>query len=310
MLFGVGRAVLPSNGVPGAVRAKHTSTGFLSFVDPLAQHLVSFPQYAGLLDMVPYPYTMSVVTLTLALRTCVSLPTVLWQRRRNDRLSQVVVPEWKVWQRQIPAAVMKQHAPKQDMDRRTEWQIQWQIRRQLREKWEHLTTLYNCSPMRTTLVSLAVHVPLFLLVTWLLRQGAVLPDTPLAQEVMPWWSADEATNLQAMASRQILLERGVDANIVDRLTKVGGPTLADRDATQIMPLVVGSLNMINVELVNWTRQRRAAREAALGLSSQPHLGGQALPEEPRRVRVLSDLLRAGAIASIPVATQVPSVRCV
>ena len=92
--------------------------------------------------------------------------------------------------------------------------------------------------------------------------------------------------------------------MADRLTKLGGPTLADRDPTFTMPLACGSLNMVNVELTSWTRQQRRVRESDLGLSTEQEAD---LEEEPPRARILSNALRVGAILSIPIACQVPSI---
>ncbi|EDP42344.1 hypothetical protein MGL_3102 [Malassezia globosa CBS 7966] len=156
----------------------------------------------------------------------------------------------------------------------------------------------------TTLTSLAVHIPLFVLLTMLLRQTAFFPDTPLAQELVPWWSPDETFAAESAATRQILLDKGLDPGMADRLTKLGGPTLADRDPTFTMPLACGSLNMVNVELTSWTRQQRRVRESDLGLSTEQEAD---LEEEPPRARILSNALRVGAILSIPIACQVPSI---
>ena len=62
--------------------------------------------------------------------------------------------------------------------------------------------------------------------------------------------------------------------------------------------------MVNVELTAWTRQQRRVRESAMGLSTENEAD---LAEEPPRARILSNVLRVGAILSIPIACQVPSV---
>ncbi|PKI82696.1 hypothetical protein MVES_003536 [Malassezia vespertilionis] len=147
----------------------------------------------------------------------------------------------------------------------------------------------------------------------LLQKGAIMGDSVLAHEIVPWWSPDATVAAQASASQQILQEKGLDPELVRRLTQIGGPTLADTDPTRIMPVAVGALNMANVEIGNWTRQRRRAKEHALGLGSAPKSNeGSAEPgpepePEPLRSRVLSTVLRAGAVISIPIATQVPAV---
>ena len=292
------------------VRQRHTETLLpksVGWLDPLARHMVSFPEYMGLMDLgLAYPYTYSVVAVTILLRSCVSIPLALWQHRRNDRLAQVVLPEWRVWQRQIPASVWQRHQPRDGTPPSAEKEnlVTHTIQRKLGEKWSHLMSLYHCSPTMTTLTSLAVHIPLFVLLTMLLRQTAFFPDTPLAQELVPWWSPDETFAAESAATRQILLDKGLDPGMADRLTKLGGPTLADRDPTFTMPLACGSLNMVNVELTSWTRQQRRVRESDLGLSTEQEAD---LEEESPRARILSNALRVGAILSIPIACQVPSI---
>lgn len=272
-------------------------------LDPVAQYMASFPEWTGLTELgLAYPYTASVVGLTLLLRSFVSIPLTIWQRSRNDRLSRLVLPEWQVWQQQIPAAAWQRRLGAGPPSPQEERQVGREIQKNLAQKWRHLMALYKCSPMKTTLLSLAVHVPLFIVVTMLLRQTALLPGSPLVHELVPWWSPDADFVSQSAATRQVLLDKGMDPALAARLTEVGGPTLADHDPTQVMPVVCGSLNMVNVELASWTRLRRAATDTSLGLAMQPE--GE---EEPRRARIVTNMMRVGAIASVPIACQVPSV---
>jgi len=302
---GYSRGVLVRPGLTR--RLNHTSTGgtLLGMLDPLACHLVQIPELVGLLDLgLANPYTYSVVGMTVLLRSFVTLPVAFWQKCRTDRLSKIVLPEFRVWKQQIPASIWQRASLQGSPSPEDEQQVQRKIQKSLSQKWKHLTLLYNCSPTKTAIVSMAFHIPLFLMVSWLLRQGAVLDATPLVNEVIPWWSPDEVFSAQAENTRQLLLDKGLDPGLADRLTKLGGPTLADRDPTFIMPLVCGSINMINVEMVNWMRQRQRSHEIDLGLNELPETQQQ---EEPLRARLISNILRIGAIASIPIACQVPSV---
>lgn len=296
--------------IPTHHRFQHTtSEATQGWLEPVARYLVSVPETIGILDALPYPYTASIVVMTLLLRSSISVPISLWQRSRGERLNNIVVPEWNVWKKQIPASILSRQASNgaeaDEMHRR---QVQRQIQSALREKWKHLVQIHNCAPWRTTAVSLLAHVPLFVLVTVLLRQAAILPDSPLLQELIPWWSPDATFAAQTAATKQILVEKGLDARSIERLTTMGGPTLVDRDSTQIMPIVVGSLNMLNVELSQWVRQRRAAREQALGLGTKPAGGSKDNDnKESLREQVLGNALRTGAVVSIPIACSVPSV---
>lgn len=290
-----------------ARRYNHSSSwgAFFGMLDPLARYLVQTPELIGLLDLgLAHPYTHSVVGMTVILRSLVTLPVAFWQRRRTDRLSKIVLPEFRVWKQQIPASLWQRASLQGPPSPEAEQQVQRQIQRSLSQKWKHLISLYNCSPAKTAFVSMAIHIPLFLMVSWLLRQGAVLDATPFVNEIIPWWSPDEVFTIQAENTRQLLLDKGLDPSLADRLTKLGGPTLADRDPTFVMPLVCGSLNLINVEMVNWMRQRQRLHEVDLGLNDSPE---SQVHEEPLRARLMSNILRMSAIASIPIACQVPSV---
>ena len=106
--------------------------------------MVSFPEYMGLLDVgLAYPYTYSVVALTMAMRSFVSIPLAIWQHRRNDRYAQVVLPEWRAWQKQIPANVIQQHQPAdgEHVSMETKRLVSRKIQRRLSEKWNRLIAL-------------------------------------------------------------------------------------------------------------------------------------------------------------------------
>lgn len=299
---------------PG-IRAKHSAAA--AFFDPIVRHALSVPEYIGIIHAgVPFPYFLSIVGFTLLVRSAVSLPLLSWQRTRNERFSRMVLPEWSVWKKQIPASVWKRLAPTRKVGPELGRQIQRQIQRSCQEKWEHLTQLYNCSPLKTTLVSLAVHLPAFIAVTMLLRQGALLPDSPFFVEVVPWWSPDAEFASQMAAQRELLLSKGLPPEAADKITRLSGPTLADRDATMVLPVTLGAVNMLNVELAAFMRQRRMQREDAIGLGTVPHTTQRdpAVDEleielkVPLASRMLTTASRLGAIVSIPIACQVPSVR--
>ncbi|WFD01171.1 hypothetical protein MYAM1_003932 [Malassezia yamatoensis] len=292
-------------------RYQSTAPGFTSGpLDPIARFLMSVPETVGLTSFVPYPYTVSIVLMTILLRGGISVPMTLWQRKRTERLSQVVVPEWNVWKKQIPALILRREAPKgMPPTPQQQSQIQRQIHRALSEKWKHLVSVHNCSPWWTTGMSLLVNIPLFVLVTMALRHAALMPDSPLVNELLAWWSPDATLAAQVAVSKQLLIEKGMDPGSIQQLTTIGGPTLSGRDTTQIMPIVVGSLNMMNVELSQWTRLRRVQNEEALGFANQSEQSSDVIDQhtEPLRERIIGNVLRAGAVVSIPIASSVPSV---
>ncbi|WFD34180.1 hypothetical protein MCUN1_001017 [Malassezia cuniculi] len=295
------------------VRAKHTAAA--TIFDPVVRHALSAPEVIGLVHSgVPCPYLLTIVGFTVLLRSAVSLPLLSWQRKRNERLARTVLPEWSVWKKQIPASIWKRLAPTRKVGPEMERHLQRQIQRSLQEKWVHLTQLYDCSPLKTTLVSLSVHLPVFIAVTMLIRQGALLPDSPFLNEIVPWWSPDPDFAAQMAAQKELLLSKGLPPQLAERITSLGGPTLADRDTTMALPVILGAVNMLNVELAAFMRQRRMQRDDAIGLGS-PSAAAQRDPvvdqleielKEPLSSRMLTTAARLGSIISIPIACQVPS----
>ena len=158
--------------------------------------------------------------------------------------------------------------------------------------------------------------------TALLRQSALDPASPLAAEVLPWWSPSPELAQQFKSSTAILADRGFDEATIAKLRgTMGGPTLVDKDSTMIGPMSFGMLTLANTELNSWSRrsiariraitsgETDAAARTADKLLADGNKGAAEAneDEEPRRVRIITNALRVLAIAFIPIACQAPGV---
>lgn len=181
---------------------------------------------------------------------------------------------------------------------------------------------YRCSPLPTILGPLVVQIPLFILMSVVIRQGAE-PPTFFSSELLPWYSPSEFDATRFADHRAILAEKGMDAETLSLLSQKAGPTLADRDPTMIAPIAIGMLTMLNVELGGYSR--RLASGDALGKTATPQDENQKqdvkgkepstssideVPEEPFRTRVITNTLRTASIIFVPIAMQAPGVSTV
>lgn len=66
---------------------------FLQYFDGLVPYLHELPNYLGLSGS-SYAYTLSIVLVTLTLRTALTLPLQLWTRRRVRRYEEQLTPVW------------------------------------------------------------------------------------------------------------------------------------------------------------------------------------------------------------------------
>ena len=174
---------------------------------------------------------------------------------------------------------------------------------QLKNKLASLLKQHRCSPLPTFIAPLAVHLPVFFLMSAIIRQATISPGSPFLTELLPWWSPSPELAEQIKATTAILTDRGVDPEAIARLQGTqGGPTLADRDKTMIGPVGLGMLTLTNVELTSWSRRTLTSVE------SQPEREKDAPEEEPRRNRIITNALRVLAIGFIPIASQAPGVR--
>ncbi|EST10140.1 Membrane insertase OXA1/ALB3/YidC [Kalmanozyma brasiliensis GHG001] len=265
----------------------------------------------------PYPHALSIFILAFAVRTVVTLPVTLWQRGKTRKLTEKVLPEWEILKEQIPLQV-RVRSRRAGLSYEA---FEKEAQKELKAKLAELLRKHNASPLPAFLGPALVTIPVFLLMTALLRQCALDPSSPLSTEVLPWWSPSPELAQQFKASTAILADRGFDEAAIAKLRgTMGGPTLVDKDSTMIGPLSFGMLTLANTELNSWSRRSiaklravtsdrsdAAARTAGKLLAEQPKGAKQDEPEEPARARIITNALRIMAIAFIPIACQAPGV---
>ncbi len=176
------------------------------------------------------------------------------------------------------------------------------------------------------LVPLLINIPLFLLLSAVIRHGCV-PPTPWSGELAPFPWTGPSADLQAKfaASAKMLAERGLSPDQVAMMAPKQGPSLIDRDPTGFGPLAFGMITLLSVELGAWRRQAEGGgapkdlttiltehekEEAKRTGSVQKQEKGKVLKGKAlTQVRsvILNTTLRAGAIIFVPIAMQVPSV---
>lgn len=266
----------------------------------------------------PHAHALSIFILAFAVRTAVTLPVTLWQRAKTKKLTEHVLPEWEAMKEQIPLAVRVRcrRAGKSYEE------FEAEVRKELKEKLADLLRKHNASPLPAFVGPATVSIPIFLVMTALVRQAALDPSSPFASEVLPWWSPSPELAQQFKSSTAILADRGFDEATIAKLKgTMGGPTLADKDPTMIGPVSFGMLTMANTELTSWTRRSiakirdvtsgnadAAARTAGKLLQDGAKPAAEIEKEqEPRRVRIITNALRVMAIAFIPIACQAPGV---
>lgn len=104
------------------VDASQWMVDWVPFLPALTGWVQAMPGLLGLEGNAWGP-ALAIAGITFVLRTCVSLPSILWARRRALRLTQVFWPEWAKARRDVPTAIMR------DMKRtRTSSQQEFQLR--------------------------------------------------------------------------------------------------------------------------------------------------------------------------------------
>nr|CDI51847.1 cytochrome c oxidase biogenesis-related protein [Melanopsichium pennsylvanicum 4] len=265
----------------------------------------------------PYAHALSIFILAFAVRTVVTLPVTLWQRSKTRKLTEHVLPEWEVMKEQIPLKV-RARSRRAGLSYEA---FEKEAQKELKTELAKLLRKHNASPLPAFIGPATVSIPVFLLMTALLRQSALEPASPFSSELLPWWSPSPELVQQFKSSTAILADRGFDEAAIAKLKgTMGGPTLVDKDSTMIGPVSFGMLTLANTELNSWSRSSIAKiREVTSGetdaadrtagklLANDGKAKGEEVEDEPRRVRIITNALRVLAIAFIPIACQAPGV---
>lgn len=200
---------------------------------------------------------------------------------------------------------------------------------------ESLFKKHRCTLGPTKWVPPLLNIPLFLALSFAIRQSLLTPDSPLLREILPWWSAPEHLSQSFETSAAMLRDRGLDPEALQKLSRPMGPTLGDKDGTNVAPLAVGLLTFLNLELATKGREtvQRIMRrgkaqqdqldqqsvavaqganygEKRAGMRLEKIKSDEEIEVEQRKkggVQKWASIGRGLSIASVTLATQVPGV---
>ncbi|PWN19383.1 hypothetical protein BCV69DRAFT_241232, partial [Microstroma glucosiphilum] len=221
---------------------------FSRFASPYIHDL---PHYFHL-EHHPHGYAISLVILAFLVRGTISLPVHLWMRARVRRLTELAVPEWERIQKDedLHKSIIRRCRQKG----LSHQQYQNEVERELLAIRESLFKKYHCTLGPTKWVPPLLNIPLFLALSFAIRQSLLTPDSPLLREILPWWSAPEHLSQSFETSAAMLRDRGLDPEALQKLSRPMGPTLGDKDGSNVAPLAVGLLTFLNLELATKGRE--------------------------------------------------------
>ncbi|KZO93761.1 hypothetical protein CALVIDRAFT_539670 [Calocera viscosa TUFC12733] len=182
--------------------------GFIDF-QPLADGFIAVA------NTLPFPeswpkYSTTIILGTLVVRTAWTLPPVIWARSRRRKQGEVVQPELSkqalILREEVGKATAKKKLPYEEYKR--------EYYKQLVATRKELDKKHGTNPLVTTLVPPAMNMPLFFLISLMLRQAATAP-TPLSSESFLTFE-----------------------------------TLASTDTSGIMPIAFGLITLANFEIMS------------------------------------------------------------
>ncbi|UZJ51934.1 hypothetical protein CBS101457_001254 [Exobasidium rhododendri] len=291
--------------------AEKGSESSSAIMEPLVPFIEHLPE---LLHLPPsaHNYAISIVLLTVLLRSVITLPVTLWQRRRTQRMIELVVPKWDLLKKSLPESVAKRSRRQGKSYEAYEKELGKELKTQLRA----LTTKYKCNPTATFAVPLLVHFPLFISVSLLIRTSLLAAGSPLSSEIIPWWSPPAELTSKFETSAKMLLDRGLEGESLKKLTMMHGPTLSETDKTMLGPIGMGVLTTANVELGQWLRRGMTTEKEEERRHIEKHEvqaeKGKPLSKRievniaPIKANVLGNILRAAAIGFVAVSSQAPA----
>jgi len=141
--------------------------------------------------------------------------------------------------------------------------------------------------------------------------------SPLSTELIPWWSPAPDLTSKFEAGAKMLADRGLEGNVLEKLTMTYGPTLSESDKTMYGPIAMGLLTTANVELGQWLRRgmtsEKEVEEKELEKQEIGEKRGKGSSKKvkidlaPIRADLLGNILRAAAIGFVVVSSQAPAV---
>lgn len=187
------------------------------------QGLVSFHDLTGL------PWWATIVLSTILLRTCITVPLTIYQNKIVARIELIAMEMPDIVKELKVEAAQAKH-----MYKWTDKQTKIVFNRSVKKQWNALIVRENCHPMKTMIV-LWGQIPLWIIQSVALRNLISIMPNPNSFEAQ-------------MAFTQL---------------SMGGfgwiPNLTEVDASYILPVALGILNLAIVEIQVMSRVRPSSR---------------------------------------------------
>ncbi|GAA5966507.1 hypothetical protein JCM3765_007593 [Sporobolomyces pararoseus] len=200
-----------------------------TLLEPLSTLFLSLPPSLSL------SYATFIPLLTIFYRSLTTLPVVLWQRKRTRRFTELVIPRLKKQQMELALKT-------RDECRRlgkSYQEYQTTFKKRAKTLAYSLAKEFNCSPRLTLILPPLIHIPIFITATLTLRDACTralstlsLTSTDLPIEESSYLTQTGLNHLQELSSTSFLW----------------CPSLILPDPTMFLPLGVGIISLLNVEL--------------------------------------------------------------
>ncbi|WVW82179.1 hypothetical protein I302_104185 [Kwoniella bestiolae CBS 10118] len=181
-------SILPSSltpTLPEVIEESHTvsatddtltpvSTIFDPIIDPLSNFLLEINH--------PLGYGVSIICITLLVRTVFTLPVSLWQRKRALKTKQIVEPELKIVNERLAKFIAREY--RQQGKGYKEYLLE--VRRQVAKAQSALHKKHSTHPFVTTWAPLLLHIPIFVTLSLTFRRTLEIPNSPFFNEGFLW----------------------------------------------------------------------------------------------------------------------------
>ncbi|WWD09295.1 hypothetical protein V865_007418 [Kwoniella europaea PYCC6329] len=150
------------------------STIFDPIIDPLSSFLLEINH--------PFGYGVSIICITLLVRTIFTLPVSLWQRKRALKTKQIVEPELKIINETLAKSIARDY--RKAGKGYKEYLLE--VRRQVAKAQSALHRKHSTHPFITTWAPLLMHIPIFVTLSLTIRRTLEIANSPFSNESFLW----------------------------------------------------------------------------------------------------------------------------
>ncbi|WVQ62307.1 uncharacterized protein L199_000446 [Kwoniella botswanensis] len=150
------------------------STVFDPIIDPLSNFLLEMNH--------PFGYGVSIICITLLVRTMFTLPVSLWQRKRALKTKQIVEPELKIINERLAKSIARDY--RKAGKGYKEYLLE--VRRQVAKAQSALHKKHSTHPFITTWAPLLMHIPIFVTLSLTIRRTLEVTNSPFSNESFLW----------------------------------------------------------------------------------------------------------------------------